>query len=139
MSSVKFLIDADAIVSLKNPDDSGYEWALNTLKKIRHVESIVYLSSFAYGEALTVISMQMGLRMALTVDDLIQESEFVMIDVNETFRRQGLKWFAKQTSKNSRFTDCVNMAVMEKYGVSKVFSRDEHYKKNGFVRLGIDV
>lgn len=134
----KTLIDADAIVSLRNSEDNGNNWAREISRFLDENQYRVYLTGFVYGEVLTVLSMQVGLENAIGIESFICDYGIIMIDVDEVLRKEGLKWFSKQTSKNSRFTDCVNMAVMEKYGIKYVFSRDAHYKKNGFVRLGID-
>ncbi len=134
----RYLIDADAIVALVIPDDSGYEWAGKVMKTMRKGQ-VFYLSSYAYGEALTVVSMRGGLKKAIETARMIEEmKEIVIVDVEKKLREDGLEWFSKQTSKNSRFTDCVNMALMEKLGIKEIFSRDKHYKQNGFVCLGID-
>ena len=53
-------------------------------------------------------------------------------------RKKALDIFKKQTSKNSRFTDCINMAIMKEKGLDTIFSFDEQYKKNKFKRFGID-
>lgn len=135
----KILIDADAIVSMKNSRDNGHKWAREVIEELKKEdELVVYLSSFAYGEALTVVSMQLGLEEAIGVDRVIKEEGWVVVDIDRELRGKGLEWFKKQTSKNSRFTDCVNMVLMEEKGIGEVFSRDEHYKGNGFVRLGVD-
>lgn len=134
----KILIDSDIFVALANKDDSGHAWSKKMMRKIGGGNFLVYLTSFSYGEVLTVVSQKLGHKASLLVADEIEKGDFVLLDVDEKLRKEGLKWFAKQTSKNSRFTDCVNMAVMEKYGIKRVFSRDVHYKKNGFFRLGLE-
>jgi len=135
----RVLVDADAVVSLVIKSDNGHDWAVRESKKLlKNKDMLLYLTNFAYGEIITVISMKMDLKVAVKVARQIVKDDYVLIDVDEKLRQKGLEWFAKQTNKNSRFTDCVNMAVMEKYGIERVFSRDVHYKKNGFVRLGLD-
>ena len=135
----KILVDADALVSLVNKNDSGHDWAVKTSKKVKENEAMVYLTSYAYGEALTVVSMQMSLDLAVRVGKKIDSSsEYVLVDVDRDLRKKGLAWFSKQSSKNARFTDCVNMALMAELQIEEIFSRDEHYRKNGFIRMGVD-
>jgi predicted nucleic acid-binding protein len=134
----KILIDSDIFVALANKKDNGHGWSKKMMNKIGAGNFLLYLTSFSYGEVLTVASQKLCHDAFLLLADKIEKGNFVMIDVDEKLRLEGLKWFAKQKSKNSRFTDCVNMAVMEKYGIRRVFSRDKHYKKNGFLRLGLD-
>lgn len=134
----KILLDADALVALVNKNDSGFLWAKKTSQKITAKNYFVYLSNFAYGEALTVISMQLGLKKAMEVAEAIENSNFIIIDIEKSQREKALKKFAKQTTKNTRFTDCINMVLMEELSIKQIFSRDKHYKKSGFIRLGLD-
>ncbi len=133
----KYLIDVDALVALTDERDSGYKWARRVLANLKEVKLV--LTSYAYGEAITVVSMKLGVEMAVKMAKAIEEDETVeIVEVGRELRLEGLEWFRKQTSKNARFTDCVNMALMEKLGIEEVFSRDKHYKQNGFKRLRLD-
>lgn len=133
------LIDADALISMAVENDNGHEWAKKIVGKLKNSWASLYLSSYAYGEVLTVVSMRIGLAEALRLEKVIKKmSKLVIVDVDSELRESGLVWFSRQTSKNSRFTNCVNMALMEKLGIREIFSRDKHYKQNGFLRLGMD-
>lgn len=134
----KILVDADALVALINARDSGHRWAKKIEQSLEGSSCLGYLTSFAYGETLTVTSMRMGLSKALKAAEEIEKGPLVIIEVGKKLRQKGLQWFARQTTKNARFTDCINMALMEELGIKNVFSRDLHYRKNGFKRLGID-
>ena len=134
----RLLIDADALVSHANSRDSGYKWAKKWSQLLLETSCLVYLSNFAFGEALTVISMRLGIEQAMMVAESMRQSDMIIVDIGKRQRKRALTWFAKQNTKNARFTDCVNMALMEELGIEYVFSRDRHYKKNGFRRLGID-
>ena len=135
MQPDKILIDADAFVSLSNPNDSGYHWAKKVLRDLSQIKPLIYLTSYSYGEAVTVVSQMGGHDLAIALIKSIDESDYIIVDINKEIRELGLLWFNKQTTKNARFTDCVNMAFMEQNKISHVFSRDKHYKKNGFILL----
>ena len=132
----KVLIDADAFVGLIYKKDANHQVASRIIELIPDVQLIT--SSYAYGEAITVLSQKAGRAIALEFIKDTQDSSTIIIDIDFVFRRRGEEVFKRQTSKNVSFTDCVNMAIMEEYGVSEVFSFDEDYRKNGFIRIGID-
>ena len=132
----RILIDADAIVGLIYKKDANHQAANRIIKLIPAVQLIT--SSYAYGEAITVLSQKAGRATALEFIKDAQDSSTIIIDIDFVFRRRGEEVFKRQTSKNVSFTDCVNMAIMEEHGISEVFSFDEDYRKNGFKRLGID-
>ena len=132
----KVLIDADAFVGLIYKKDANHQVASRIIKLIPDVQLIT--SSYAYGEAITVLSQKAGRAVALEFIKDTQDSSTIIIDIDFTLRRRGEEMFKRQTSKNISFTDCVNMAIMEDYGIKEIFSFDEDYRKNGFKRLGID-
>lgn len=134
--ALEVLIDADAAVSLFDNNDRNHKAMASLFEKLRKNHSFL-MTSFAFGETLTVISQNAGLALAVSAAGIIEET-VVILEVDGALRRKGLEIFRKQKSKNARFTDCVNMALLKDLGQDKIFSFDEHYQKNGFKRLGIE-
>lgn len=134
----KLLVDADAFVALVNPSDSNHQKAKFLRNQISDQEFQLITSDPAFGEAITVISQDTGLELAVRFAEEALSSSVEFIEVDAALRRKALDIFKKQTSKNSRFTDCVNMAIMKEKGLDTIFSFDVQYKKNKFKRFGID-
>lgn len=131
----KVLIDADAFVGLIYKKDANHQAASRIIELIPDVQLIT--SSFAYGEAITVLSQKAGRATVLKFIKDTQDSSTIIIDIDFAFRHQGEEVFKRQTSKNVSFTDCLNMAVMKEEDIKEIFSFDKIYKKNGFIRLGL--
>lgn len=134
----KLFVDADAFVALVRPDDSNYLKAKSLSEEISGLDVELITSDPAFGEAVTVISQKVGLREAIQFAEKILRDQIEIIEVDSSLRRSGLDIFKKQTSKNSRFTDCINMAIMQERGLDTIFSFDIQYKKNKLKRFGID-
>ncbi len=134
----KLLVDADAFVALVCRNDSSHQRAEIFQEQIIKDNFELIVSDPAFGEAITVISQKEGLRVAVKFADEVFASPLEIIEVDPALRKEGLDIFKKQTSKNSRFTDCINMAIMKKLGLNTIFSFDVQYKKNKFKRFGID-
>lgn len=132
----KVLIDADAFVGLIYKKDANHQAASHIIKLISDVQLIT--SSFTYDEAITVLSQKAGRATALKFIKDTQDSSTIIIDIDFAFRHQGEEVFKYQTSKNVSFTDCVNMAIMKAEGIKEIFSFDRIYKKNQFIRIGVD-
>ena len=132
------LIDADAFVALNYLNDSSHARAVILSQELKDLNISLITSDPAFGEAITVISQRGGLNLAIAFAEDILSGDIEIIEVDAALRRQALDIFKKQTSKNSRFTDCVNMAIMEERGLTTIFSFDIQYKKNKFKRFGID-
>lgn len=138
VSARKLLVDADAFVALVCQNDSNHQRAEIFQEQIIKDNFELIISDPALGEAITVISQKEGLKVAVKFAEEALVSPIEIIEVDSQLRREGLDIFKKQTSKNSRFTDCINMAIMQKMGLNTIFSFDIQYKKNKFKRFGID-
>lgn len=134
----KLFVDADAFVALVRPDDTNYLRAKNFSDQITVLGFELITSDPAFGEAVTVISQKVGLQEAISFAERVLHDPIEIIEVDAALRRQALDIFKKQTSKNSRFTDCVNMAILKERGLQTIFSFDIQYKQNKFKRFGID-
>lgn len=132
------LVDADAFVALVDPFDSSHKKAVEYKEEIKLQRLVLITSDPAFGEAITVLSQNTSLQTAIQFADEILKSETEIIEVDSVLRKEALGIFKKQTSKNSRFTDCMNMAIMKKMGLNTIFSFDIQYKRNKFKRFGID-
>ena len=132
------LVDADAFVALSDPIDSSHKKAVEYKNKINAQKFLLITSDPAFGEAVAVLSQNAGLQTAIYFSEEVLKGDIEIIEVDASLRRQALDIFKKQTSKNSRFTDCINMAIMKKMGLDTIFSFDIQYKKNKFKRFGID-
>lgn len=134
----KILVDADAFVAINDGKDPGYKKGKEFSAIIAEENYELIISDPAFGEAVTVISQNVGLQAAIDFAEKVLASSIEIIEVDSQLRKSALDIFKKQTSKNSRFTDCINMAIMKKMGLDTIFSFDVQYKKNKFKRFGID-
>lgn len=134
----RLLVDADAFVAIVIKQDSNHQKAKISWNEVVKQNLHLMVSDPAFGEAVTVISQKESLKVAVKFAEETLASPTEIIEVDAAFRRQALDIFKKQTSKNSRFTDCINMAIMKNEDIDTIFSFDEQYKKNKFKRFGID-
>ena len=134
----KLLIDADALVALRDENDSNHSKAVEISASISKLKPQLLISDPAFGEAVTVISQKKGINVAIKFAEEVLAGPAEFIEVDSHLRWSALEIFKKQTSKNSRFTDCVNMAILKNKGADTIFSFDKQYKVNKFKRFGID-
>lgn len=131
----KIFIDADAYVAIANSQDANHKLAIIIAKILAKKNIAIFTSNFAFGEAVTVVSQKVALETASRMGYDIPKG-VTIIDVNSLQREKALERFSQQTSKNTRFTDMVNMVLMDELGITTVFSFDKHYRKNGYKLLG---
>lgn len=133
----RLFVDADVFVSLSNKEDRNYKKALKLSKLVKDWKTEVLTSSFAIGEAITVISQKVGLDKAVAFGINAYKGELIILDASRLQQLQALKRFSQQRSKNVRFTDFVNMVLMDELKVETIFSFDRHYKKEGYKLLSV--
>lgn len=131
----KAFIDADVFIAIANEVDANHELAFKLSKIIAEKHISLITSNFAFGEAITVVSQKIGLAKALKMATDIQNSTISIIEVDRANREKALRKFALQSSKNTRFTDMINMVLMDELEIEVIFSFDEHYPKNGYKLL----
>lgn len=134
----KIFIDADAFVATVNLEDSNHKRAISLSKFVRSRKFEAVTSNFAIGEAITVISQKTGLAKAIKFGIEVYQGEILIVDVNRSQQMEALARLAQQKSKNVRFTDFINMVLMDELRIKTIFSFDKHYRKAGYRRLGID-
>ncbi len=134
----ELFVDADAFVALVDSKDSNHELAVAVSSSVSKFALGSVTSDPALGEAITVISQNVGHQIAVNFGQEVLSSRLEIVEVDTKIRNKAFEIFKDQRSKNSRFTDAVNMAIMEQRGLKEIFSFDEDYKKSGFVRLGKD-
>ncbi len=132
----RIFIDADAFVALANASDSNHRRAVTASQRINNQGIELATSSFAIGEAITVISQRCSVVKAVEFGRKIYEGEIFIIDANRVHQLNALEKFALQRSKNARFTASLNMVLMDELGVKTIFSFDKHYKKARYQLFG---
>lgn len=131
-------IDTDAFVALTDKNDPNHEKARKINVYLEETKASVYTSNFVFGEAVTVISQNVNHDMASVFGNKIAQSEINIIDANRQHSRNAFDRFTSAQSKNVRFTDYINMVLMDELNIKHIFSFDKHYKQEGYFRLLID-
>jgi predicted nucleic acid-binding protein len=127
-------IDSDAFVALAKSDDANHAKATKLLEHLLSQSLTFITSNYVFAETVTVISMRIGHNYAIEfIKNLkAEDSEFEIKWVDETIEETAIEIFYKQTSKNTSFVDCTNMAFLKRLHADIIFSFDEVYRKNGF-------
>ena len=132
----RIFVDADAFVALLDKKDPSHRPAKKLNNQIEKANYTAFTSNFAIGEAITVISQNASHKLAIAFGEKVFANEIFIIDVNRRHQIAALKKFSTQKSKNARFTDFVNMVLMDELGIETIFSFDKHYQKGGYKLLG---
>jgi predicted nucleic acid-binding protein len=133
----KIFVDTDAFVALAREDDANHERAIACLQRTVQHPVIFFTSNYVFSESITVISMLNSHEAAVRFIETMQspESKYLLTRADEALEEKALQIFKEQTSKNTSFVDCTNMAFMKQLGLTAIFSFDRVYRKKGFMLL----
>jgi predicted nucleic acid-binding protein len=130
--ALKIFVDADAFVALAREDDTNHEKAISLLQSLIKRAVVFITSNYVFSESITVISMLKSHEAAVQFIEAMQsqESQYLLKRVDEAIEEKALQIFKEQTSKNTSYVDCTNMAFMRQLQVDAIFSFDVVYRRN---------
>lgn len=135
MAANNILLDSDSFIALAKPTDTNHAQAVKIHKKLLTQPTNYFVSNLVFAETTTVISQRVGHTQAQqhikNIKKQVSLGKLNYIYVDQKIEDLAIKIFKKQTSKNTSFVDCTNIAIYQKYKLDAIFSFDKHYKKNG--------
>lgn len=130
---MNLLIDADAVFALTITQDTNHKKALKIVAKNK--EATISILNTTVAEVATVLFRKVNHRAALRFLEDLKNGDFLIISVDEKLMNKATAYLGKQKSKDVSFFDCLNMAAMELFNFSMIFSFDKGYSRNGFKLL----
>lgn len=132
------IIDSSAFISLGTITDSNYIKATKISSQIHNEGRTIIMPGEIFTEIVNVAGKKIGHKAALDQANKILNSKTIHIE-ETTFavRQSALSKFQVQPNSVS-FTDCIVMAFADEYDTKEIFGFDEIFRKNGYIRIGID-
>lgn len=130
--------DTSGLISLVSKDDRNYKEAIAIGKSLSEVEGRIYIPTEIFAETMNVLGKKINHASAIRAARKIERLPFFLIvDTTHKIRRSALDQFEK-ISESVSFTDCLVMALADFYDTKEIFGFDESFKKNEYIRIGID-
>ena len=127
-------VDTAAFVSLLKADDTTHERAKYLFEKLQKRPVSFLTSNSVFSETVTVLSQRVSHSVAVAYIQTMYAptNQFAIQRASEDIEAAAIEIFKAQTSKNTSFVDCVNMAFLKQLQADAIFSFDDDYRKNGF-------
>ncbi len=134
MKSKTILVDSDIFVAINKSDDTNHIKAKKLLENLLTQQVYFVTTNYIFSETVTVLSQKVGHTTAVKFISEIKtpQSDFEVYWITPEMEEEAIEIFRKQTSKNTSFVDCANMAALQLNKWDFIFSFDSIYKKNGF-------
>lgn len=123
------LVDSDAFVGRLNPDDAHYERANRIFETFAEKKTRLVTTSFVVAETATVLSHRADQALAQAFLEVMGRGNIPVIHIDEALQATALDIFSEQTKHGTSVTDCANVAVARRLGISRIFSFDQGYPK----------
>ena len=132
------IIDTSAFISLGSITDSNYKKAQFISSRIKKENRKIIVPGDIFTETMNVIGRQIGHKGAIIqAKNIFLDRSLSIAEMTSQIRQRALDKFKKQ-SESVSFTDCIVMAFADEYGTKEIFGFDEAFRKNGYIRMGID-
>ena len=142
MSSRPFAIDRRSFVdtaayyALADADDADHARAQRILAGLRAARWRLVTTNSALAETYTLVLGRLGRAAALTVLTDIRESPAtLLVRVTPADEQRAEAIIRQYTDKLFSYTDATSFAVMERLGLTRVFTFDRDFARYGFTPL----
>ncbi len=130
--------DSSGFVSLASGTDSNHALAVAGSVSIQEQHLLFIIPGEIITETINVIGKKIGHAHAMRLGrGILDASALTIVETTAEVRNRALELFEKQASSTS-FTDCLVMAVADAYDTRLIFGYDEVFRKNGYIRFGLD-
>lgn len=132
-SKTYVFVDSSMWKALVDPEDDFYKKASEIWKLLKKENVRLLTTNYILDEAFTLIRARCGVEVVkLLRNHLVSDWKAVkIIRILTTDERRAWNWFLKDWS-NLSFTDCVSFAMMERLGLKRVATFDQHFARAGF-------
>jgi len=122
-------VDTSAWYALLDKNDANHYAAVKFYDSLVHP---LVTSNYIADEVITLARIRLGYKVAVEIGQkLWAESIANLIRVMPEDEKKAWEIFVKYRDKTFSFTDCSSFALMERIGITEVFTFDEHFTQYG--------
>ena len=136
--SLTIIADSSALFSLIVSTDKNHHIASNISIELVRQDGAILIPGEVFSEVVNILGKKIHKDQAMRAGHLFIQSEvFMVVEITPLVRSNALTLYEKQAASVS-FTDCLVMACADEYKTNLIFGFDSAFRKNGYVRLGLD-
>ncbi len=136
--NLTIIADSSALFSLIVVTDKNHDLANRISIEFVRKEGAMLIPGEVFSEVVNILGKKIHKDQAMRAGHLFIQSEvFMVVEITPLVRSNALTLYEKQAASVS-FTDCLVMACADEYKTNLIFGFDSAFRKNGYVRLGLD-
>ncbi|MBI3283195.1 type II toxin-antitoxin system VapC family toxin [Candidatus Curtissbacteria bacterium] len=138
MTNRLVIADSSALVSLSSITDRNHRLAISLSNQLTGTNRQLVIPGDVFAETINTLGKKVSHNMAFgTASEILNSDSSIITEANPTIRQNALDKFQNQTESVS-YTNCIVMAFADEYETREIFGFDNVFRKNGYIRLGID-
>ena len=131
------IADSSALVSLASVSDRNYNQAISLSNQLVQENRQIIIPTEVFSETVNVLGRNGSHQMAYGTANQILSSNPIIPETTPKIRQEALTKFKNQPESVS-YTDCIVMAFADEYETREIFGFDNAFRKNGYIRFGLD-
>jgi len=132
---MSLLIDTSALIAVRNANDKNHDKALVVMTKALKGEyGKLYISDYIFDEAVTIAYIRTGNKnFAIDLSRFSRARPIVFRFLEPIDFERAWELYLQFKDKNFSFTDCTNIAIMDRHNIDTLFTYDSEF--NGIVSV----
>ena len=124
------LLDTSALIAVRNADDKNHRKTLEMMTHMLHGEyGKVFVSDYIFDEAVTLAYIRTGSkRFALDIGRFARAKPINFRFIEPIDFDRAWELYQQYEDKGLSFTDCTNIALMERLNIETLFTFDAEFK-----------
>ncbi len=130
----RLFVDTSAWVGLLDTSDDYHQAAARFWTGLKNTPVKFVTSDYVLDESYTRLRLSFGLRAAIALHDIVQQSNAITVaEVGKDVRQEAWQVFVRYADKEWSFTDCTSFVLMQRLGLTEAFTFDDHFRQKGYV------
>jgi predicted nucleic acid-binding protein len=134
----RVLIDSAAYYALADGDAVEHARSVAVFEQLAFEHRPLVTTNFIVAETHALVLRRLGRDMAAGILRRIDRSKTTIVRVKWTDEQRAREIITTHDDKDYTLTDATSFAVMERLGITTVFTFDRHFAQYGFTVLGLD-
>jgi predicted nucleic acid-binding protein len=127
---MSLLIDTSALVAAKNADDKNHDKALDIMvRAVKGEFGKLFVSDYIFDETVTIAHIRTGNKdFANDIGGFARAKPIIFRFIEPIDFERAWELYLQFKDKGFSFTDCTNIAFMERYDIDTLFTYDSEFK-----------
>lgn len=128
---MSIFVDTSVFLSVLSEDDSNNKIAAETLATLAESGEQLITTNYILVETYALIQRRMGMNAVQDFQNKILPS-LTLVWINAEEHQQAIKQFLLENRRNLSFVDCSSFDAIQRLGIDKVFTLDNHFREQDF-------